>query len=470
MTSCKSGWNTPRDATDPEPLAVYVMSALPRRVIVGYGLPGLIAALPVIPVAVLLPSWYATDLGLGLIVTGAVLGAARIVDFASDLVVGMLADRLNWRGLRYKPLVLIGALIAGAGLFALASPPTPATAWWLAFGSIVLFTGWTLLMVPYTAWGAELSQDFHERSRLTASREVAGLCGIVLALALPLIAANFPGTADIEPLIALCIAAFGLGLPAMIGFALLVPEPAVRANQNAVSLTDVVSLWRVIVFRRTLMCWFVNGIANGLPAVLFPIMVKDHFALQDHDLYRMLMFYFGAAVVGMPLWLMLARRYGKARAWMTAIAVTVLVFPQVLWLDQNTATWFLLICIASGATLGADLALPPSLQADILARDREDSGRRRTATAFALWSMATKIALAVAVVVAFVGLGLTDGAPNESTVSDPTVLLGLYVVVPVALKCVVMILLRGIDARTSTSGNAPTQKREHSAKQRKPLV
>jgi glycoside/pentoside/hexuronide:cation symporter, GPH family len=235
-------------------------------------------------------------------------------------------------------------------------------------------------------------------------------------------------------------------------------------------LSDIGDLWRLRQFQRTLACWFVNGIANGLPAVLFPIVVQDYFALNDSDLYGLLVCYFGAAVVAMPLWLMLAQRYGKVRAWRAAIAFNVLVFVQVLWLDQSTAVWFIGICIASGMTLGADLALPPSLQADILGRDRERSGRRRTATAFALWSMATKLALAVAVVAAFAGLGFSGRGAAEGAPADPAVLLSLYVVLPVVLKCGVLGLLGRLDTGSSIDLDTSAQQLKHAPDHRKPIV
>lgn len=455
---CRFDLNTPHDIRKPERAPVRTLSDLPPRVIVGYGLPGLIAALPVIPVAVLLPSWYARDLGLGLIVTSLVLAAARIIDFTSDICVGILVDRPDWHGGRYKPLVLCGALIAGIGLITLASPPSPATPWSLALGSIVLFSGWTLLIVPYYAWGAELSNDPQERSRLVASREVASLCGMLLAVGLPLVVAKLTDSLVIPTIELVSIAAVAFGLPALIGFALLVPEPAIRTRQHTIKLTDIASLWRLHVFRWSLTCWFVNGIANSLPAVLFPIVVKDYFGLKDDALYLLLLCYFGAAALAIPLWLGLAQRKGKACAWMVAIILNVLIFAQVLWLDQNTVLWFVLICVGTGATLGADLVLPASLQADILGRDRDDSGRRRTATAFALWSMATKLAIGIAVLIAFAGLGLSGTTDNGVVGSNTLVLLGLYVVVPIALKCSVIRLLRRIDTSASVNRDSSTKK------------
>ena len=80
--------------------------------LLAYGLPGLAAALPIIPVAILLPTWYARDLVLGFVLTGGVLALARLLDFISDPIVGVLVDRIGWRGLNYKLWTVIGAALA----------------------------------------------------------------------------------------------------------------------------------------------------------------------------------------------------------------------------------------------------------------------------------------------------------------------------------------------------------------------
>jgi len=447
---------------------VTAAAALPRQVVFTYGLPGLIASLPVLPVTVLLPAWYAQDLGLGFVLTGAVLGLARLLDFASDLVVGILCDRLRWRGQRYRHLVIGGAALAGSGLLMLALPPVPAGGWWLGFGSIVLFTGWTIMMVPYTAWGAELSDDLHDRSRLTAARELAGLIGMLAALALTALLAD----TAVSPMTAIALFACGAGVPVLLLFSRFVPEPAVAGGSPTIRLQDVRSLWRFRAFRTTLQCWLINGVANGLPAVLFPVVVADYFGFGEAGQLTLLLGYFAAAVLAMPLWLGLARRYGKVNAWAAAIVINVICFSQTLWLDSNTAVWFVAVCLASGATLGADLALPPSIQADVLSDDRMRSGRRRTATAFGCWSMATKLALALAVAVGFIGLGAAPTDTSDATLpgSDKGVLLGLYVVLPVILKLGAMVLLLRLREHLSDGRNPLSDRRERPPEERYPLV
>ena len=83
--------------------------------IAAYAAPGFALAVPTIPVAVLLPAYYAEDLGLGLAATGTALAAARTLDFIADPLAGALSDRLRTRCGRRKPVIAVGALLAGIG-------------------------------------------------------------------------------------------------------------------------------------------------------------------------------------------------------------------------------------------------------------------------------------------------------------------------------------------------------------------
>ena len=91
-----------------------------------YAAPAFVLALPIIPVYLHLPRLYGVSLGLGLTVTGLVLLGARLFDTVSDPLVGWLSDRLRWRGLRRKPWIAVGALIAGPAMMQLLLPPAGA--------------------------------------------------------------------------------------------------------------------------------------------------------------------------------------------------------------------------------------------------------------------------------------------------------------------------------------------------------
>jgi MFS family permease len=68
----------------------------------------------------------------------------------------------------------------------------------------------------------------------------------------------------------------------------------------------------------------------------------------------------------------------------------------------------MIICVLSGAALGADLALPAAIAADIIPK-RE---RGRTASYFGIWSLINKLVLALAAGLALpllAGLGYQPG-------------------------------------------------------------
>ena len=150
----------------------------------GYGLPALPLAALTLPVYIYLPTFYAEQLGLGLAAVGLVLLAARVWDVATDPAIGLLSDRLSGRFGR-RPLVALGAPVVMTATWFLFVPPTGADTVHLLLWSVVLYLGWTAMILPLHALGAELSPDYHERSRITAFREVSVLLGTLLALGLP---------------------------------------------------------------------------------------------------------------------------------------------------------------------------------------------------------------------------------------------------------------------------------------------
>lgn len=434
--------------------AVPHSSGMSRRLVIAYGLPGFVAAIPVIPIAILLPSYYAQDLGVGLTITGIALGLSRLVDFLTDLVIGLAVDRFQWRhgnlqSLRFKPWIVLGAIIAGIGLYALSHPPSQhsnnALGVYLGVWSCVLFLGWTCLMVPYLSWGAILANDIHDRSRLTVARETAGLCGMLVALSAPLLIID----SDLTPLALITWVTIGAGIP-LIGLCLTrVPDLGKNDTSDAktkINIGDIRELLRFKPYRQTLVCWALNSFANGLPAVLFPIVAQQYLMFDQKSVFILLFIYFGAGVIAAPFWLRAAEYLGKVSSWQASIALNVLVFAMVLLINPAaegffSPAFFYWICAFSGLSLAADMALPASIQADVMGYDRERHGKQRTSTAFALWSMATKLALAAAVLVGFLTLGGSGEQFNGNDADSRNLLLSLYVIVPVLTKFGVLVLL-----------------------------
>ena len=412
---------------------------LSRAIVVAYALPALALAMPTLPVYVYLPTFYAQNLGLGLAATGAALMAARILDVVTDPLVGIASDRIRWRWGRRKPWILLGSVLAAISMLQLFQPPETVSGWYLTLWAILLYLGWTLVAVPYTAWAAELSSDYHERSRITGTREALMIVGVVLAGGLPA-AASISGGEEREGLAAVAWLAIIVGAPAIAWMVWRVPDAPVEGAkpEPAVRLRGwFAEIIRNRPFFRLVSAWFVNGLANGLPAVLFPLYLQHALDAGPMAQGVLILTYFLSGVAAIPLWLRLSRRWGKHRAWCGAMVVACAAFIWVPLLPPGAVVPFFCVCVLTGMALGADLALPPAMQADVIDLDSLRTGKSRAGLFFAVWSMATKLALACAVGFAFPVLDLLGFRPGAA--NDPTAILALAVIyagVPTVLKLI----------------------------------
>ncbi len=405
-------------------------------VLLFYALPSLVLALPTIPVYIHLPALYGVELGLGLATTGLVLLGARIFDTVTDPLVGTLSDRFGFRGIRRKPWIAVGAPIAGLGLLKLLSPPAELDSTYLFGWSVVLYAGWTMVAVPYLAWGAELSRDYYERTRITSWREGLMLAGIVLAGAVNTAVTGLGGT-ETEALGAMAWAAILLGLifiPLLLWKVPETPEKNPVRGRAANLRGGAALLLTNRPFLRLLSAWFLNGLANGVPAALFYIYLEHGLGADPGQRAMLVLLYFIAAILAVPLWLPLSRRIGKHRAWCWAMIAASLAFATVPLIPEGDLIAFALICAVTGVALGADLVLPPAIQADVVDYDQLRSGRQRAGLQFALWGMSTKLALAAAVGLALPGLALAGFDPNAPDSGGIFALTVIYALAPVVIK------------------------------------
>tara|TARA_B100000575_G_scaffold281858_1_gene272904 strand:+ start:74 stop:448 length:375 start_codon:yes stop_codon:yes gene_type:complete len=121
------------------------------------------------------------------------------------------------------------------------------------------------------------------------------------------------------------------------------------------------------------MAWFLNGVANGIPSVLFFLYLEKVLGVDETQRAILILVYFSTAVVSMPLWLSLSNVYNKHRIWCYAMILAIGAFSLVPFLPEGAIYLFSVICVLTGACLGADLSIPPSIQADVLDFDKLQS-------------------------------------------------------------------------------------------------
>ncbi len=419
----KSAGNSSTTAAPP------ATETLPRTLLAAYAAPALPLAAMYFPVYVFLAEFYASAHGLPLGSIGAVFIAARLFDAVSDPVAGIVSDRWTTRWGRRRPWLAAGAPLVMLSAWMLFVPSTGTGLAGFALWLFLLTLGWTVMLTPYFAWGAELTGDYAERGRVSVWRETAGLVGTILAAVLYSLGADSAqGMRNVALLIV-------LAMPVACIFCLArVPEPRDFSRAGASLRSLVRILTGEPLFARLILAFFINSAANALPAGLFLFFVGQRLGAPAWG-GPLLIVYFGAAVLAAPLWPSLIRRYSKHRVWSWAMLYACAVFAAALLLREGDLVAFAIICVLSGAALGADLSLPTAIQADVVDFDTARFGDQRTGAFFALWSLAQKFALAGSGGAALIVLGWIGFSPAGS--NAPSVLNGLsllYALAPIVLK------------------------------------
>jgi glycoside/pentoside/hexuronide:cation symporter, GPH family len=413
-----------------------------RSTLVAYALPALPLAALTLPLYVLVPTFYSETLGLSLASVGAALLFVRIFDAVNDPLIGIISDRWQPSFGRRRAMFALSLPVTALAAWMLFWPPdNPGPSHLIIWGSL-LSIGQTMALVPYSAWGAELEGGYDARSRIAGFREGFTLIGTLVAIALPFsIGINFKegihGLAAMALFIAIALPLLGL-------FAVWkVPEPVNYTKEKIAFLPGLKALAVNKPFMRLIAAFFLNGLANGIPATLFLYFVSS--VLQAEDMRGPLLFlYFACGIAGVPLALYLAKRIGKHRAWCWAMLGTCVAFAFAPLLGPGDVPYFAIISAVTGLALGFDLSLPAAVQADVIDIDTLESGEQRSGLYFAAWSLSTKLSLALGVGIVFPLLGLAGfdpAAAANSSASALYTLAALYAWAPVVLKLIAIALM-----------------------------
>jgi Na+/melibiose symporter-like transporter len=305
-----------------------------------------------------------------------------------------------------------------------------------------VYLAWTLIMIPYQALSAEVSQHAHVKTYYTASREGFAVIGVITVLVLPFV---LDDSQDYQQLFRLLYPQVSISLTlalAVLLWRLRLLQPTMQTDKKPIlNLQAWRLIWTDQRSRRLLPAYFLNSLANALPATLFLFFVEHYLQLNQY-MGVLLLGFFLSGILALPLWVRLAKRFGKYSAWRISMLSACLSFIWVFSLAPSSLWGFALICLFSGLSVAADVALPASIQADI-AQDLSSKNGNMSGVLFAVWGMLTKLALALAVGLALPALGWL-GWEQQSPASLQG-LLWLYAGAPVALKLVALYWLRRAD-------------------------
>ncbi|NCX42290.1 MAG: MFS transporter [Proteobacteria bacterium] len=135
--------------------------------------------------------FYSRVIGLDPLLASLAIGAALIVDSITDPLMGTISDRTNTKLGRRHPYMLV-SFIPVSIFYILLFTPKPdwditqnQLFWWMFVCASFTRIGMTLFEVPHRSFGAEITKDYVERTKLFSWREmfawVAGISNAFLA-------------------------------------------------------------------------------------------------------------------------------------------------------------------------------------------------------------------------------------------------------------------------------------------------
>lgn len=406
-----------------------------KRVLASYGQLALPLAIADLPLSIYLTAFYGGDLGVPLEYMAWVLLLARLTDVVTDPMIGIFSDRSSsWALGRRKSWVLIGIPVKMIAIYMVFFAEPGIGAGYMLLWLFVLYLGWTMISIPYGAWGAELSGDYRERTRITGFRTLFGFVGILVATLAPLVTGGGAGTPQgLTPVMQ------GLGLWSLIMFPFsafllwrCVPEPPVRdaggvtgwlqgiriaaGNAAFMRILLATAIGRIgSVINTTVIVWFFIfamglGSASGVPLIVYLL----------------------SAVLGVPLWIAAGQRFAKHNALITAVVSSIVCFAFLLVVPRGNLELACLVMALAGLGGGAAATLGASIAADVIDLDELRARRSRAGLLLAFWGMGGKLADAVGGFIALMILAYFGFSATSAT-NTPEAIWGLtitYILVP----------------------------------------
>ena len=419
----------------------------PRRTLVAYGQLALPMAIADLPLSIYLTAFYGGDIGVPLAAMAWVLLLTRLSDVVTDPMIGILSDRsTNWPLGRRKTWLLMGIPVKMLAIYMIFFAQPGAGAGYMLLWLFVLYLGWTMISIPYGAWGAELSGDYHQRNRITGWRTLFAFIGILIATIAPLIPGGGAGTPQgLTPVMQ------GLGTWALVALpvsALLiwrfVPDAPVR--QSAGAATTWMKGFKIAAsngpFIRILLATTIGRIGSAIStteaiwSLIFAMALGPSAGLP-------VIVYLLAAVLGVPLWVMLGSRFTKHNALIGAVLTSIFAFAFLLLVPPGNLLLSCLVMVLAGIGGGAAATLGSSIAADVIDLDELRSGRSRAGLLIAFWGMGGKLADAIG---GFIALMLLSwfGFSAVSATNTPDAIFGLtvtYILIPWPFYFVSVLLL-----------------------------
>jgi GPH family glycoside/pentoside/hexuronide:cation symporter len=381
-----------------------------------------------IPLAILMffQLYFLTDVaGLRPEYAGWALGVGKMWDAVNDPLFGLVSDRIRTRWGRRRVLLLFGALPLGLAFMLMwLVPPLGQLGLAVYYGiTFILFdTAFTVVHVGYNALTPELTSDYDERSSLNGYRMAYSIFGTLGAIILATVLSWY--ITDARVLFA--VVGVGLGLvsvvPPLIVFRVTREAPADTRPDPLPAREALKATLTNRPFRLVMGLYLLSWTTASVLAAVLVYFANYHLEVPEQANYFVLVAE-GAAILFIPLWVWVARRLDKRRAFILGVASWIVVLLGISALRSDQVTLAYILAALSGSGIATAYVIPWAMIPDIVECDQLETGQRREGSYYAFASFFQKLGTGVALWAIAQALALTGyvtPSGNEPLPVQPT--------------------------------------------------
>lgn len=381
------------------------LSVLQRIV---YGMPSMPHAFIALPLYMILPAYYAGHTNVTLAEIGTIAALGRVFDAFCDPVIGFLSDRTRARFGTRKPWAIGSMIFCALSATQLFQPPPTAGVGYFALWSALMYVGFTMFEVPNSAWGAELSRDYAERSRIGAAKAIFNIAGSLASYMLPIGLYFLTRSTEVNGVSLRYLSwVYVVAFPLFLLLSLLTVPNGPAVATSAAGLGAVLSsLRRSGALQRFYASTALWGLGEGFLMSTIYIFVTDYLGMKAQFPFIMVAL-FVSELAFLPVWTRILKRVDRHRAWAFCVAVIPILAPIVLLLPKGAAGFipFIgLVCVRSFFGSPTNF-LPGAVLGDVIDYDTLKTGVPKAGAFFALQMLLIKTAMAIGGALAFYILG-----------------------------------------------------------------
>ncbi len=367
--------------------------------------------------------FYSRVIGLDPLLASLAIGAALIVDSITDPLMGTISDRTNTKLGRRHPYMLV-SFIPVSIFYILLFTPKPdwditqnQLFWWMFVCASFTRIGMTLFEVPHRSFGAEVTKDYIERTKLFSWREmfawVAGICNAFLAYNIFFRSTPEYSYGQLNP-----EAYFPLALTGAIFMVLSLLYSSITTTNKienlskwteAVTLNQIIKELKIAISNKSFILFFLGSltlsISWGLLNSLTLFINTDFWGLKGNQIGIFLYIYFGAAFLAFYITPKFVALIGKRNFVLLCVLGVALSAPIAfisynlgLTPEKGTTTLVLFLCIP--LIFISTLSIAGNMARDAMIGDIADevdlqSGKRQEGVLYSAVSFVQKVNTAI---------------------------------------------------------------------------